>query len=343
MPEIVLPVDTAVVVPVNRFPLLDDGDFKTQETSVAYNAPGLALYWNFVSLTGAYSQTAVTPTNTGGVYDWTALSGAMYKIEIPASAGGTINNDTEGFGWFSGIATGVLSWIGPIIAFVPQHIIDSLYAGTDKLQVDTRELGGTSQTGRDIGASVLLSSGTSTGQLDFTSGVVKSNLAQVLATALTEGGSGRLAAAIKQFFDIASPTSTMDLITAATTVTNLTNAPTAGDFTSTMKTSLNNATPVATLADGAITAAKIDSNAIDADALATDAVAEITAAVLAGIVDGTIDLKTALKRLLAKEVNKALASGSGDKTIVFRNSDDTADVLTQVIDDGETGRTVSFA
>ena len=38
------------------------------------------------------------------------------------------------------------------------------------------------------------------------------------------------------------------------TVTNLTNAPTVGDFTATMKTSLNAATPVVTLAAAAITA-----------------------------------------------------------------------------------------
>lgn len=37
---------------------------------------------------------------------------------------------------------------------------------------------GTAQTARDIGASVLLSSGTGSGQLDFTSGVVKSNVTQ---------------------------------------------------------------------------------------------------------------------------------------------------------------------
>jgi hypothetical protein len=37
---------------------------------------------------------------------------------------------------------------------------------------------GTAQTARDLGASVLLSSGTGTGQLDFTSGVVKSNVTQ---------------------------------------------------------------------------------------------------------------------------------------------------------------------
>lgn len=39
---------------------------------------------------------------------------------------------------------------------------------------------GTAQTARDIGASVLLSTGTGTGQLDFTSGVVKANATQWL-------------------------------------------------------------------------------------------------------------------------------------------------------------------
>lgn len=39
---------------------------------------------------------------------------------------------------------------------------------------------GTAQTARDIGASVLLSTGTGAGQLDFTSGVVKANATQLL-------------------------------------------------------------------------------------------------------------------------------------------------------------------
>lgn len=50
---------------------------------------------------------------------------------------------------------------------------------------------GTAQTARDIGASVLLSAGTGTGQLDFTSGVVKANVTQLLGTAwLTPGTAG---------------------------------------------------------------------------------------------------------------------------------------------------------
>lgn len=128
-----------------------------------------------------------------------------------------------------------------------------------QIGVNAVNIGGTAQTGRDIGASVLISSGTGTGQLDVTSGVIKANLAQILGTALTETA-GQLAAAFRQFFNIASPTSTMNLITAVTTVTttttatNLTNAPTNGDFTATMKTSLNAATPASvTGAVGSVT------------------------------------------------------------------------------------------
>jgi hypothetical protein len=47
-------------------------------------------------------------------------------------------------------------------------------------RVDVIKINGTSQTARDIGASVLLSAGTGTGQLDFTSGVVKANATQWL-------------------------------------------------------------------------------------------------------------------------------------------------------------------
>ena len=73
------------------------------------------------------------------------------------------------------------------------------------------QVGGAAQTARDLGASVLLAPGTGTGQVDITSGVIKANLAQILGTVLTETG-GQIAAAFKQFFDIASPTGTMKAI-----------------------------------------------------------------------------------------------------------------------------------
>lgn len=84
---------------------------------------------------------------------------------------------------------------------VPANIYDSIVGGSDVLDVSVIQLlgtawltpgtagtpdvnakliGATTQTGRDIGASVLLSTGTGTGQLDFTSGVVKANATQWL-------------------------------------------------------------------------------------------------------------------------------------------------------------------
>jgi len=114
MADIFLRVNTAVVVPVNMEPLVDETDGFTQE-AVAYNAAGMALEWNFVTLAGAMSQTSVTPT-TGSFHDWTDLGGGMMKIEIPVS-GGDVNNDTEGFGWFTGKCTATRPWRGPVIEF----------------------------------------------------------------------------------------------------------------------------------------------------------------------------------------------------------------------------------
>lgn len=48
-----------------------------------------------------------------------------------------------------------------------------------QIDANTVKVSGTTQTARDLGASVLLSSGTGTGQLDITSGVVKSNMTQI--------------------------------------------------------------------------------------------------------------------------------------------------------------------
>jgi hypothetical protein len=136
MADLIMVVDTALAeVPVNLLPLIDDGDFKTRETSVAYNAGGMDLVWNFVTVTGAFTQTAVTPTS-GGDYDWTHQGDGMYSIEIPASGGASINNDQEGFGWFSGVASGVLPWRGPIIQFSPAVIVHGLVTGTEFLPVD---------------------------------------------------------------------------------------------------------------------------------------------------------------------------------------------------------------
>lgn len=133
-------VDAALgEVPVNAVPLIDDTDFKSIEASVAYNAAGLALYWHFVAPDGTYTVTQVTPT-TGGVYDWAHQAQGLYTIEIPASGGASINNNTEGFGWFTGVATGVLPWRGPTIGFRAAGLNDLL---VESAHSATRGLAGT--------------------------------------------------------------------------------------------------------------------------------------------------------------------------------------------------------
>ena len=190
MPDLWVDVDTAVVVPVNILPLLDSTDFVTVETAVVYNSAGLALTWNFVTAAGVVTGTAVTPT-TGGVYDWSepVADKGMYAIEIPASGGVSINNDTEGVGWFTGVATGVLPWRGPTIGF--------RRAALNDLFVD----GGTASTNLED-----FFDGTG-----YAGGTIKLavNLAQILGTALTETAV-QLAAAFKKFFDKAAPTGTIN-------------------------------------------------------------------------------------------------------------------------------------
>lgn len=93
------------------------------------------------------------------------------------------------------------------------------------IRVNATQCNGTNLTSRDIGASVLLSSGTGTGQLDFTSGVVKSNVTQLNSVA---NAAARLALSANQIIpgtvdtvtNTHTPTTTVfeaDDITEATT------------------------------------------------------------------------------------------------------------------------------
>jgi hypothetical protein len=129
-----LDVDVAIAVPVNIAALIDDTDFITPETAVAYNAAGMALVWNFTTTAGVFTQTAVVPT-TAGVHDWTHEGKAVYTLEIPASAG-TINNDTEGYGFFSGTITGVLPFTGPTFGFRAAALNNALVDGGAVLGVN---------------------------------------------------------------------------------------------------------------------------------------------------------------------------------------------------------------
>jgi hypothetical protein len=172
---------------------------------------------------------------------------------------------------------------------------------TAQLGVNTVNVGGTAQTGRDIGASVLISSGAGAGQLDVTSGVIKANLAQILGTALTETA-GLIAAGFKKFFNVATPTGTVNSLpdavagaaggvfiagtNAATTVTTALTTTFAGNVTGSVGSVATGGIAAASFAASAITAAAVADGAIDA---ATFAAGAINAAAIA---DGAIDAAT---------------------------------------------------
>lgn len=105
---------------------------------------------------------------------------------------------------------------------LPATVYDSLVVGTDLLQADTVQVNGTAQTGRDIGASVLLSSGTGAGQLSITSGVVAANAVQI-------SGDDTAADNAEAFFDGTGYAGTNNVIPTVTTLSTLTGFKLASD------------------------------------------------------------------------------------------------------------------
>ncbi len=75
-------------------------------------------------------------------------------------------------------------------------------------RLDIIKIAGTTQTARDIGASVLLSSGTGTGQLDFTSGVVKGNATQFAGQTITAAAGVTMPATVASTTNITAGTIT---------------------------------------------------------------------------------------------------------------------------------------
>jgi hypothetical protein len=126
----------------------------------------------------------------------------MYTMEIPASGGAHINNDTEGYGWFTGFCTGVLPWRGPTIGFRRAALNDlftdggtastnledffdgtGYVGGTAKLTVDVTKIGG--QTATAAGAVTVLASvgtaATSTAQTGDCYPLLNTELADLIA------------------------------------------------------------------------------------------------------------------------------------------------------------------
>jgi len=164
-------VDTAIIVPMSLMPIVED-DGLTIEQSLVYDFAGIAVQWNFVTTAGVYTCVAITPT-TGDDHDISEplANVGMYGIEIPA-ASGDANNDTEGFGWITGIATGLMAWRGPVIGCRAAAINNSLVDGA------TIDVNVTAQANIDFGATQKASINT-----EVDNGIITYNLDHLALTA----------------------------------------------------------------------------------------------------------------------------------------------------------------
>jgi len=324
MPDLWMDVDTALSeVPVNVLPLIDDTDFKTRETGIAYNQAGMDLVWNFVTANGAMTQTAVTPT-TGGDYDWSHQGGGMYSIEIPASGGASINNNTAGVGWFAGDCTGVLPWRGPFIGFRDSDLNDKLI---ESAWSTTRGLAGTAlpnaaadaagglpvsdaggldldaQIGTDIDAILVDTSTTLDNFVD--------NLESRLGVPSNLGSGATIAA---NLVDIEGQTDDIGAAGAGLTAVPWNSAWDA-EVQSGCTDALNAYDPPTDAEMDAAFAALNDISVAD---------------VLAGTVEGSLTLQQVLRLALAALAGKS--TGGGTTTVTFRDNADSKARITATVD-----------
>jgi len=201
------------------------------------NAAGITVSIDFDGITGSHMIKIDTNDDTVAGF-WVTGKDYFVRIEGTTIDGATINSVVGQFSIENRFnEVDVTKWLGQACAAVtingvPEvditHLLGTAWlspavAGTP--DVNAKKLGGTAQTGRDVGTSVLLSAGSGAGQLDFTSGVVKSNLAQILGTALTETA-GWLAAGFKKLFNVATPLLVASDVMRGTDSANTTTPPT---------------------------------------------------------------------------------------------------------------------
>ena len=286
-------------------PFLDDTDGKTAETGLTIANTDIKIWKN--------GGTTESSKNSGGA---THIASGRYYAVLDAT-----DTNTVGPLMINVAVAGALP-VRLECLVLPALVFDSLISGSDNLQVDAVQMSGTTLTARDIGASVLLSSGTGTGQISLSSGAVTAGtvsdktgyaLSQSFPSnfaSLAINGSGHVilqdaslvtaklgtfalakttnitgfndiaATAIVSSGAITTSSGAVSSVTTVGTTTNLTNAPTSGDFTATMKTSIG--TAVAASAVASVTG-NVGGNVVGSVGSVTGAVGSVTATVNANL------------------------------------------------------------
>lgn len=318
---------TAAVVSFG--PFLDKTDGVTPETglvsSLDHGTTGILLSKNGGTLTIRHA------TVTATTYD----SYGNYKVTLD-----TTDTNTLGTLRMQFIETATCLPVWQDFMVLPANIFDSLVSGSDLVDVSVVQLNGGAQSLTD------LKDFADTGY-DPSTHIAAADIQTIKTQTVTCSGGVTVPAAT-----LASTTN----ITAGTitTVTNLTNAPTNGDLTATMKTSVTTActasTPtaaavtgavgsVAAISAGAITASSFAAGAIDAAAIATDAFGalELAAGAATEIATAvwTTTIETGVNATQQLQLIGAATAGpcsGGPGSPVFKGTDGTTTRITGTAD-----------
>jgi hypothetical protein len=321
----------STAVDVSIGPFLDDTDGKTAETALTITQPDIRLKKNG----GAWAQKNAaqtltheeagwyeialdaTDTNTLGcllvaVHEAGALPCWREFEVIPADVFDALVNGTG-----IGMRSDVRAWLGtaaatPTVAGVPEVDVTHFNgaAGTfaaGRPEVNTSHVAGTAQTARDLG--LQLDAAVST---RATPAQVNTEVDAALDTAIPGvPTAGSINERIKTMDDADIPAA----VAAVQADTN----------------DLQTRTPAALVGGRTdAIASVIGADAVDAAALKADAVTEIVAGLLAGVIEGAVTLKQSLQLSNAAAAGKL--SGAGTTAIALRNLADTLDRIAATVD-----------
>lgn len=253
----------------------------------------------------------ITGDLSGSVGSVTGNVGGDVAGNVDGNLGGTINGLTAtALADFFTTDSGE-TYASSVAGSVVQEIADNAGAGADPWSTPLPGAYGSGEAGFIVGTNL--------------DALISSRLAPTVAARTLDVSAGGEAGI--DWNNIGSPTTTQNL----------------------SGTTVKTATDVAGLLPAALVGGRMDSsvgamaaNVITASALATNAVDEIVAGVLAGIVDGTVDLAEGIKRILAAVVNTITVTGSSPAVLQLNESDGTTPLGTQSIAADGSSRTTSI-
>lgn len=172
-------------------PFLDETDGVTAETALTITAADIRCAKNG----GAFANKNAAQTLSHEEDGW-------YEVAFD-----TTDTNTLGEFLVQIVASGAVP-VWRYFMVLPAMIYDSLVLGTDRFDTNVTHVGDTAQTARDLGLSVLISSGTGTGQLSVTSGVIQADAAKVGGQTASAAGTVTFPATIASATNITAGTIT---------------------------------------------------------------------------------------------------------------------------------------